>query len=1086
MNPYSEDVLVQRTTASFLRDELGWDIVDARKETFGPDGSLGRMSDREVVLTHELEAALRRLNPGHPDEAYRKAITELTSWNAARTLVDLNRETYAKIRDGVKVAYFRPGSSELTECPLKVIDFDKPSNNHFLAVREFWVQGPIYHRRADIIGFVNGLPLLFIELKRSSKDIKTAYVKNFSDYKDTIPHLFQHNALVILSNGIAGRVGTISGQFEHFYEWKRRTEDEEGDASFETMLRLICEKQTFIDLIENFIVFDQTKDGLIKIFARNHQYLGVNRALEAVSDREKRAGRLGVFWHTQGSGKSYSMVYLTRKIHRKLSAQFTFVIVTDREELDDQISKTFAGVGAVEEARLHRAGSGKHLEKLVRSGSDYIFTLVHKFNREEAHVYSERSDIIVMADEAHRTQYGDLAIEMRRVLPRASFIAFTGTPLMESEEDQLTRAWFGDYVSKYPFNRAIADQATVPLLYDNRGERLKVAVTDLNERIAHALRKYEEELKEDPDKDARLRAALAREYPILTAPERLEKIAKDLVAHMSERWANGKAMLVCIDKVTCVKMHELVQLEWEAEVERQYQRVEELTGLYGTDSPEAGEAERRLDWLQETEIRVIVSDAQNEVETFKKWRESDTTRPWKLDILRHRAIMNNSDSGEDFKSAKHPFRLAIVCAMWLTGFDVPSLSTLYIDKPMKGHSLMQAIARVNRIYESKNNGLLVDYNGMLSSLKEAIAKFGQGGYGQRAKDAGGDTEPNMDVLEREYAAAIEAAVAFLEQCGFELQKLIDAAGFQRLKLLDKDKVGSAVEVVSKNDESRRTFSMLVQVAATKRLALQGRSDLLAPHKDRFEALRAIAEHLKDNQEKADITAIIADLYGVVGEAIEQLDEREPGAHSGKVLDLSKIDLARLEAEFKKSKKKQTVILSLTDALQRQLSGMISRNPLRINFQKRFEEIVAAYNRETERATLEAHFEALVSFTQELTEEEQRGVREGLEDEQLAVFDLLVKNKSELDKRAREKVKQVARELLFAVKAALGRFQDWRSKEQTQADMRITIRDLLWDESRGLPSSYQNDEIDLLAVAVFEHVYTQYPSANGNALVPGAA
>ena len=373
------------------------------------------------------------------------------------------------------------------------------------------MRGDLYRRRADIVGFVNGLPLLFIECKNIHKNLKTAFEKNFSDYLDTIPHLFHHNAIVMFGNGEQAKIGSITSRWEHFHEWKRLAEEEPGAVDMETLLKGICDKRNFLDLVENFILFDESRGEPKKILARNHQFLGVNRAIEAVRERKAQEGKLGVFWHTQGAGKSYSMVMFTRKVHRKLGGNFTFLVLTDRDDLDTQIYKTFAGCGVVDNDREPcRAASGDHLSRLLAEHKAYIFSLIQKFNQkvDPNEGYTQRDDIIVITDEAHRTQYGTLALNMRNALPNASFIGFTGTPLFK--DDEITRRVFGDYVSTYDFQRAVEDKATVPLYYDARGEKLGVAIGDLNERIAEKLEELE---NDDIDVEQRLERGTQARLP---------------------------------------------------------------------------------------------------------------------------------------------------------------------------------------------------------------------------------------------------------------------------------------------------------------------------------------------------------------------------------------------------------------------------------------------------------------------------------------------------------------------------------------------------------------------------------------------
>jgi len=1079
---YSEDRLVQATTAAFMEEELGWGVVYAyNSEVLGKDGTLGRAHEGEVVLTRYLREKLEELNPGHPEEAYAQAMDQLTATSASKSLLQANREMYDLMREGVLVEYkTQDGRRRMPR--LRVFDFDAPENNHFLAVRELWVQGTPYRRRPDVIGFVNGLPLLFVELKAHHRSVRDAYDKNLSDYYDTIPHLFHHNAVCMLSNGDEARVGTILSPWDYFHEWKRITEEEVGVVGWETMLRGLCDQARFLDLFENFILFDDSPStGTIKAMAANHQLLGVNRAFTAVQERDVRDGRLGVFWHTQGSGKSYSMVFLSRKVHRKLRGSFSFVILTDRVELDEQIAKTFAGCGAVKEAKAVHARDGAHLKELLEEDHRFIFTLIHKFNREDEGPYTDRDDVIVIADEAHRTQYGKLAENMRRALPNASYIAFTGTPLMKTAEDQLTRDIFGDYVSKYDFKRAVEDGATVPLYYDNRGEKLQLATPDLNERIADELERHEL----DQDQEEKLRRDLGREYHVLTADERLDRIARDVVSHYSRRWETGKAMFIALDKITCVRMYDFIRRSWQEELKRQegllsaleqdHRDLEEEVKTSDQDTrvrvltahqTKVDEARSKLEWLRTTETCVVVSEEQGEVKKFEDWG---------LDIRPHRTKMKERDLAEEFKNPDHSFRLVIVCAMWLTGFDVPTLSTLYLDKPMRGHTLMQAIARANRKAKGKNNGHVVDYNGMLSSLRAALAKYGEG-----VPTSGDDGEVesparDLDELVEEFENAVERCREHLTECGFELSRLVEAEGFGKLALLSRDAEGSAVNAVCRTDKTRARFEVLAREVFKKRKALVSEPDRLEPYRREADGIEAIYKRLQENKEAADISDVMSALRDLVSEAITHGEPtRLPGAPSGKVYDISHIDFDKLRKEFATHPHKNTQVQSLKDAVEKKLRRMVEQNPRRMDLYERYLAIIEAYNRETDRVTIEETFEQLVEFVQDLSEEEQRSVKEGLSEEHLAVFDLLVEKKDDLEPRERRRVKKVAAALLEAIGKELRKLDHWKEKQQTQAQVRQLIFDYLYDEQTGLPVDvYSDEEVRAVAEDVYLHVYQQY-------------
>ena len=1062
---YTEDTLVQQTTADYLERQLGWESVYAyNNEDFGPDSLLGRASDREVVLTRPLRQKLVELNPGLPQAAYDDAVRQLTASVASQTLVAANREKYALMRDGVRVS-FRNDKGERVRERLRVFDFDAPTTNHFLCVRELWVRGDLYRRRADLVGFVNGLPLLFVECKNIHRDLKVAFEDNYADYRDTIPDLFHHNAIVMFGNGEKAKIGSVTSRWEHFHEWKRLAEEEPGAVDMETLLKGVCDKRNFMDLVENFILFDEASGETKKILARNHQFLGVNRAVEAVRERETRQGRLGVFWHTQGAGKSYSMVMFTRKVHRKLGGNFTFLVLTDRDDLDTQIYKTFAGCGVVDhDAEPCRAESGQHLSRLLAEHKSHVFSLIQKFNQQvdPDSGYTRRDDIIVITDEAHRTQYGSLALNMRNALPKASYIGFTGTPLFT--DDEITRRVFGAYVSTYDFQRAVEDHATVPLYYAARGDELGVAVGDLNERIADTL----EELETDGlDVEQRLERELKRDYHVVTAGKRLDQVARDFVRHYSAAWETGKAMLVCIDKVTCVRMHRLIEFYW-------HERIKELEAerKHTTDEQEELSLQRQIGWMTETRAAVVVSEEQGEVAKFRKWE---------LDILPHRRLikegmelpesmrgqprfrtMQRMALDEAFKEEQHPFRIAIVCAMWLTGFDVPSLSTLYLDKPLKAHTLMQAVARANRVNEGKNNGLIVDYCGILKHLRRALATFA----GTRPDGGGGEIEParpHEDLL-ADLDEAISLVRVFLDERGASLADIIRKTGFER-----NAAIVACKEVVNENDETRKRFEVMCREVFKKFKACLNVAAVNIYRADR-DAIDIVYKSLQQDRAQTDITDIIRQLHQVVDEAITTTDR---AAEEREAYDISRIDFDRLKREFERSPTRQTTVQNLRQAVENRLHRLLRQNPLRTDFQQHYEAIVADYNREKERVTIERTFEALLRLVKELDDEERRAVREGLDEESLAVFDLL--KKPALRTSDIRRIKAVAVELLKTLKAEKLRVDQWRDKEASRDAVRVTIRDFLWDDATGLPESYTDGEVTARSDEVFRHVFRAYPT-----------
>lgn len=1078
---YSEDLLIQAPTAELLEKELGWKSVFAQDEGgFGPDSLLGRNADTEVVLTREVMAALKRLNPGLPDDVYQQALVQVVQDDITKSLLALNEEKYKLLRDGVPVKY-RDSVGRLVDKRLRLIDFNNPEKNRYIAVRELWVRGKLWLRRPDVIGFVNGLPLVFIELKRFEAHVDSAYKKNYSDYLDTIPHLFHWNQLVVISNGHDAQYGSLTSSKEHFYRWKRLDEDDAEPASDQPLLPILLrgmlDRQRLLDIVENFILFDASEGQTHKILARNHQYLGVNRVIERLMSDDPKvqaevaSGQLGVFWHTQGSGKSYSMVFLTEKIHRRISASWSFVIITDRTELDDQIASTYTNCARAN-SKTDQASSGDALRRMLRDENRrYVFGLIQKYRERVTEPYSDRGDIIVISDEAHRTQYGRLALNMRKGMPRAKFLGFTGTPLIDSGEKQLTKEVFGDYVSIYDFQRAVADGATLPLFYENAGEKLKIIDPKISERIEEHIEAARQTASlEDPwtdEKEEKLYRELARDYPILTSPTRLEKVAQHFVDHFHQRWrvvenGGGKSLVVCLDKITCVKMHDLIVAKWQektAELDASVKAEEALFKAKGK-SPSGLLVQRRehVEWMRATECCVVVSQEQGEVADFAKWKNFNGDP---LDITPHREKMVKRDLEKEFKKADHPFRIGIVCAMWLTGFDVKSLATLYLDKPMQGHTLMQAIARVNRVGGGKKHGLIIDYNGMIKSLRKALATFAQGDRAGTGKGEG-EQETVRDDAEAlaEYANSLKAAREFLTDLGFDLDALIAAKGFDKQQL-----ILAAVNLLCDSDERRKTFQVIVE-------DVDARHRGLFPHPGLFDfdaeesALVAIYNKLQEARVTPDVSGLLQDLYDVVDTAVsaQPLMVKEKSVR----YDLSNIDFTRLRAEFEKTPFKNVVAMNLMELIEERLAAMVARNPTRVDLYERYQEIVQEYNKDKDASEIQKVMDDLFTFNDGCSEEEKRHLREGLDNEdQLAVFDLL--QKESLSKSDREAIKKIARELLDSLTSGKLQIDHWKEKATAQAQVKLEIAKHLF--SNLPPSSYDAEEISEKAAAIFAHLYT---------------
>ena len=596
----SEDAGIEQPAIALFA-ELGWETRNCYHERIEYGSEFGRQSFEDVVLVNRLRAALERLNPGVPPLALDLAIDQLTARRAGLSPARANEAVYKLLKDGVRVRVARPGENPDLEETVQVIDWKDPGNNDYLLCSQFWVAGEYGRKRMDLVGFVNGLPLVFIELKASHRRLELAYDKNLADYKTAVPQLFWYNALIVLSNGSKSRLGSLTAGWEHFSEWKKiNSEGEEGIISLDTMIRGVCDKRRLLDLVENFCLFTETKGGVAKLVAKNHQFLGVNNALEAVRRVGENRGKLGVFWHTQGSGKSYSMVFFSQKVLRTVPGNWTFVIVTDREDLDTQIYRNFASTGAVleDESRV-RADSAKSLQRMLEQEDHrYVFTLIQKFRTERGERYpvlSQRSDIVVITDEAHRSQYDVFAYNMRQALPNAAFIGFTGTPLVAGEER--TKEVFGDYVSVYNFKQSIDDQNTVPLYYENRIPELEL----INENLDDDLARIVEDADLDDEQQRKLEREFSREYHLITREERLDRIGQDIAAHYIGRGTLGKAMVISIDKATAVRTYDKVQKHWQAELDKLRAQIA------AAPDDEKAEMQERLRFLEETDIAVIVS-----------------------------------------------------------------------------------------------------------------------------------------------------------------------------------------------------------------------------------------------------------------------------------------------------------------------------------------------------------------------------------------------------------------------------------------------------------------------------------------------
>lgn len=1048
----TEDALEHAAIELFK--SLGYETINAYTETFGANGLLGRETMDEVVLVSRLEPALQSLNPDLPDVVIQAAIEALTADRSLTTVAAANQLVAKFLKDGVPVK-FKNDEGEEDEQRIKVVDWKEPKNNNFLAVQQFWVLGlsGLHKRRADVVLFINGLPLVFIELKTFHKRVENAYNDNLRDYKDTIEHIFWYNAFIILSNGRYSRVGSITASWEHFAEWKKISDEhEQGRISLETILLGTCEPTRLLDLIENFTLFRQSIGGVQKLVAKNHQFLGVNNAIHAVDAIQDNHGRLGVFWHTQGSGKSYSMVFFSQKVLRKLVGNWTFLIVTDRDELDDQIYQNFADVGAVPNVKGKKrdvqAQSGEALQRLLREDHRYIFTLIQKFHTRDGEPYpvlSERNDIIVITDEAHRSQYDSFAANMRAALPNAAFIGFTGTPLMAGEEK--TRQVFGEYISIYNFKQSVEDGATVALYYENRIPRLELTNAELNSDMENLLDKAEL----DDAQEEKLEREFRHEYQIITRESRQDAIAQDIVAHylargFAGRDYNSKAMVVCIDKLTAVRMYHRVRSYWE---QRQQQLEVELSNAREVAHREA--LQTQITFMRETDMAVVISQSQNEIDLF---------RSNELDIRPHRERMIKEALDIKFKDPDNKFRLVFVCAMWMTGFDAPACATIYLDKPMRNHTLMQTIARANRVFKQKRDGLIVDYIGIFRRLEQALAIYGTG-TGGTADNGEFPIQKKQKEVEQ-LRSMVEEVTTFCGSLGIDLIAIRRADGFDRAKLKN-----DAVEAILLSEEtSLRYFAYVKEVNRLYQSIL--------PHPDSSQfyiirkLLNIVAEAVLNEVPDADISSVEEEMGQLLDASVETehyVIEAEVDDPSRRV-DLSRVDFDALKARFEQGYKR-TAAEQLRGAINRKLQRMVRHNRTRLNYLETFQQMIDEYNAGS--VDVDEIFEQLITYVKELDEEDQRGLAERLSEEELAIFDLLTRPEMSLNDTERETIKQTAHNLLETLKREK-LVLDWRKRQQARAAVKQTIELIL---DGGLPEKFSSEIFVAKCELLYQHVYEAY-------------
>lgn len=1014
------------------------------------DGT-GRSNIQEAILPKVFFESLQNLNPHIPTRLLKEIVLDFRRPFTDKELEVVNYERYRQLKNGINVEFEKDGKKQYET--VRIIDFNTASNNTFTIVSQMWIKGETQHRRPDLLLFVNGLPITFIELKNSDVNLKTAYDKNLQDYIRDIPQLFHFNQLCVLSNASETRIGSFTASYSHFFEWLRSTEDQEVNrqqirtqgTSIQYLLDNLLKHETLLDYVENFILFENKR---MKILAKNHQFLGVNNGIESFRNREKLNGKLGVFWHTQGSGKSYSMAMFINKINRKMTGNFTFLMVTDRQDLDGQLYKNFLRTETVTEEESANPKNGAALRSDLQTNKPFLFTLIQKFRYDKGKKYpvlSERDDIVVIVDEAHRTQYKSLAENMRTALPNAQYIAFTGTPLLGSK--RLTNQWFGDYVSEYNFAQSIEDGSTVPLYYSRRVPEVWLTNDFLEDDYLEII----EDENLTPEEEERLSNYYSKTNEVLKRDDRLNIVARDIVEHFPNRGYLGKAMVISVDKFTTVRMYDKVKYYWNEKLKELYQKRSNVPS-----KEERDRLNQQIKYMQRVEMAVVVSEDGDEDERFKNEG---------LDFKQHRERMNLIDENghdieDNFKDPNNPLSLVFVCAMWLTGFDAPSTSTIYLDKPMKSHTLMQTIARINRVFPGKNSGLIVDYLNLFKHMKQALGDY-----------ANPDNDENMPVKD------IEEQIKLLENVIHETKEFCEQLNINLDSILDRSETFDQIELFQQytnilldKDEYLEEFKIYVNLCRNIFEACKPEIFEFDWKNKYLSIIFYLGDMIKasvreENIESAKIAlSRTLDLSVQSSYVKEDAGENKYEVTTMKTLNLSEINTDDIRKTIKESPYKNIEIQELKLFIEDKLEKLLEDNKTRTNFVERYKELINRYN--AGNSSNEDYYEDLVDFVDNLKQEDERHVKEGLTEEELEIYDLLKKDR--LTIKEEEKVKLSAKRLYESIKNEQSKTNviDWYKDEQPRQAVKFEIEKLL-DET--LPDSYDKEVFNLKTEVIMTHL-----------------
>lgn len=1033
-------------------EELGFEVV------FGPDiAPEGEYPEREdysdIILAERLKDALGRINPKMPSSAIEDAFRQISIPQSPSLLMN-NKAFQKMITDGIDVSVKQADASYRTE-KVYVFDYEKPLNNEMMVANQFTIVEHGVEKRPDLIVFVNGIPLVVVELKSAideNVDISDAY-NQLQTYKSVIPSLFTYNAFMVTSDGINARAGTLTSDEDRFMAW--RTIDGDGTApisipQLEVLIKGMFQRDRFLDIIKHFILFQTDGKDIFKILAGYHQYHAVNKAVDSTerATHEKGDRRIGVVWHTQGSGKSLSMVFYAGKlvINEELENP-TIVIITDRNDLDDQLHSTFLKSKDLLRCTPVQANDRDHLRELLnnRTSGGIIFTTIHKFaparNKvtdfmtsdgdvqddyenmiaadPQDYVLTDRTNVIVMADEAHRSQYGfgaevvkgdsvadvkyGYAKYMRDSLPNASYIGFTGTPVELTDKN--TKAVFGDYIDVYDMTRAVEDGTTVKIFYESRIAKLELP-EDMKPTVDT---EYDEitEYQELTEKE-KLKSKWARLEAIVGAKERVQKIAYDIVEHFEKREQaqvddGGKGMIVAMSRRIAVDL---------------YAEIINLRPDWHSDDVMSGK------------IKIVMTGSSSDPDTWQKHVGTKSTR----ETLAKRMKDKNDE-----------LKLVIVRDMWLTGFDVPSMHTMYIDKPMSGHNLMQAIARVNRVFKDKQGGLVVDYIGIAENLKEALNQYTE----SDKKTTGVDTELAAQVLLEKHDLIKELLH------GHDYSKFFDGKPSEKMQAivetmdyiigLREDRKNDYIKLVN---ELSRAYSLCATTVIAERLNLE-----VGFHK----AVKAsLVKIISEDHKKKTTTQLDNELNQLISKAIS----------SNEVIDilesvgLAKPNIAILSDEFleevKGMKQKNLAVELLNRLLKGNIKSFSRRNLVQ---SKKFSELLEASIRKYQNRAIETTqiIMELIELAKEISEAEKRGEASGLTPDELAFYDALADNESAQELMGEDILKQIARDLTVSIKNSIS--VDWAIRDSVQAKMKMTIKRLL--KKYGYPPDKTAKAVDIV-------------------------